>query len=466
MREFLGYHSEWNLGSPGGWGYQRSIQQIGKTVWTYLTRISPIPLDLDFDHPMLYPHRGFIDILLQAHRAHEGKNEALIAVVAEEDTLDTVTENRNLAHWLDEIDGVTGVLSGPREFEVRRGRVCHRGRPVSVIFMDFNTDVLLSLHRAHDLSPVIQAVRENRVVNPRGTEPINVKSTFEIVTGDHGNRFHREIVDRTPWTRRFFRRRTGGPGGEAIPDLVAWTEKNWNRLVLKPERGYSGKGVRVGGIHQAEEAIDLALAEGDYILQEKIPLDLWGIDIPVLDREGGRVAVETCQTDFRCLIGPQGLIGFLGRYGGVPTNVGSGGGVQPIAVLKSDLPVCDAAKRINDGIAAMDAGAVGEAVGLQESLSAEHGLVYLLGPIKMALRPRLIREDQVSALTRYATSLWGDCRLLEEMWLAGELDDLVSMEGEELEIVRSQPWRGNPAVIASDGLFNFGGGARVDSGRA
>ena len=204
--------------------------------------------------------------------------------------------------------------------------------------MDFNTDVLLKLHRVHNLSPLLQAVRERRVINPRGTEPINVKSMFEVLTGPQRDRFHREVVRRTPWTRQFHPRRTEGPAGEVIDDLISWTRTHWDDLVLKPERGYSGKGVRVGKVNSsADEAVEAALREGNYIVQEKIPLDLWAEDVPAVDLEAGRILLNRYQTDFRCLMGPEGLFGFLGRYGGVPTNVGSGGGVQPLAVLQSNM---------------------------------------------------------------------------------------------------------------------------------
>ena len=93
-------------------------------------------------------------------------------------------------------------------------------------FTDFNTDVLLKLHRKHNLTPLMQAVREHRVINPRGTEPFNVKSMFEVVSGSHKDRFHAEIVRRTPWTRQFYDRRTAGPEGETIDNLVEWTRKH------------------------------------------------------------------------------------------------------------------------------------------------------------------------------------------------------------------------------------------------
>lgn len=455
MKDFLGYHSEWNLGSPGGWDYQRITQIIAKAVWQRLNQIKPIQVELDFDHPLLFPVNGFVKMLVEVHRAREGRNPGLIAVVAEEETLADVTENKNLAAHLSAVDGISGALMAPQELELEKGRVCYKGQPVSVIFMDFNTDVLLALHRRHDLTPVLQAIKENRVVNPRGTEPINVKSMFEVVNGPHSQRFHAEIVRRTPWTRQFHPRRTEGPKGEAIADLLEWTRDHWDELVLKPERGYSGKGVRVGAVNKdADEAVNLAVTEGNYIVQEKIPTHLWAEDIPAL--EGGRARLNRYQTDFRCLMGPRDLFGFLGRFGGVPTNVGSGGGVQPLAVLRADMPVADAVARINDAILNMDSGDLAEVIRMQEKMAVERAFTYLLGPITIALRPRVVTESQLAALTRYCQALWLDCLTLEKMWLAGELDAFIKIEAEELEIARMQPWGGSPAIIASDGLFSFG----------
>lgn len=457
MKEFFGYHSEWNLGSPGGWDYQRITQIIGKAVWVKLNEIHPIAVDLDLDHPLLFPVNGFVEMLVQAHRARDGEGSGLTAVVAEEETLESVTENRNLAERLNAIDGISGVLIAPHELELKGGRVCWHGRPVSIIFMDFNTDVLLALHRKHNLTPLLQAVRERRVINPRGTEPINVKSMFEVITGPHRNRFHADIVQRTPWTRQFYPRKTDGPKGKKIGDLIEWTRSHWDDLVLKPERGYSGKGVRVGQVNKdADEAISLALKEGNYIVQEKIPLELWAEDIPTLNQEKGRVALERYQTDFRCLIGPKTLFGFLGRFGQVPTNVGSGGGVQPLAVLRSDISVREAVDRINEAILGMEYGEVLGVVEMQKKMATEHDFTYLLGPIKIALRPRVITTRQLESLRDYCLDLWSDCLTLEKMWLSGELDDIVMIEEEELEIARLQPWGGSPAIIASDGLFDFG----------
>ena len=74
MEDFQGYHSEWNLGSPGGWDYQRLTQSIGKTVWQKLNKIHKfdLDLDLDFDDPLFSPVDGLADILVDSHRSREG----------------------------------------------------------------------------------------------------------------------------------------------------------------------------------------------------------------------------------------------------------------------------------------------------------------------------------------------------------------------------------------------------------
>ncbi len=456
MKTFLGYHSEWNLGSPGGWDYQRITQIIGKAIWAEINRIKPIPVALDFDHPMLYPVHGFIDMLLKVYKRLDADGQGLIALVAEEETLENVVENKNLVDHLNRIEGISSALMAPHELELQNGKVSWKGRPVSLIFMDFNTDVLLRLHRAYNLSPLLRAVEEHRVINPRGTEPINVKSMFEVLTGEDGSRFHQEIVRRTPWTRQFYPRKTRGPSGEDIGDLMEWTRRNWDNLVLKPERGYSGIGVRVGRVHSsADEAINLAVREGSYIVQEKIPLDLWSEEIPVLDPELNRIVLDRVQTDFRCLMGCEGLQGFLGRYGGVPTNVGSGGGVQPLAVLGPGNSVREAVDRINQAICEMNYNDLEQVFEMQNRMAVKESFTYLLGPIKIALRPRLITQAQIDALKDYCTAMWADCLTLETMWKAGQLDHLIQMEEEELSIARMHPWEGSAAIIASDGLFNF-----------
>ncbi len=178
--------------------------------------------------------------------------------------------------------------------------------------------------------------------------------------------------------------------------------------------------------------------------------------MPEIDREQGRIVLKDRQTDFRCLIGPDQIFGFLCRYGDVPTNVGSGGGVQPMAILKSPMTVREAVDRINGTIAQMDYGDLLAIEDAQNALAIEEKFTYLLGPIKIALRPRIITAQQLADLKIYGRAIWDDSIKLEQMWHAGELDAYIDIEEEELEIARLQPWRGGPAIFAADGLFGFG----------
>jgi len=136
--------------------------------------------------------------------------------------------------------------------------------------------------------------------------------------------------------------------------------------------------------------------------------------------------------------------------------VGSGGGVQPLAVLHSDLSVGEAVNRVNEAIMGIDPGELSEVIKMQNEMALAHGFTYLLGPISIALRPRLIKPSQLDALEKYCSNLWSDCLTLEKMWLSGELDEIIKIEEEELEIARMNPWGGSSAIIASDGLFSFG----------
>jgi len=84
------------------------------------------------------------------------------------------------------------------------------------------------------------------------------------------------------------------------------------------------------------------------------------------------------------------------------------------------------------------------------------GFTYLLGPIMIMLRPRILTIDHLRDLRRYARKLWQDAIKLEELWRKGHLEDVVRMREEEKDLAMSQPWRGSPALMVSDGLFSFG----------
>jgi hypothetical protein len=198
------------------------------------------------------------------------------------------------------------------------------------------------------------------------------------------------------------------------------------------------------------------LKAGDYIVQQMVPLSLWSEVSTWPFPEERSLFYKEWQTDFRCFITDDGLQGFLARFGGIPTNVGSGGGIQPLAVLKSPMRPRNAVDRINEALMKLGYQTFAQ---IQEEINqkaVDMGFTYLLGPILITPRPRLLTIDHISELRQYARNLWQDAVKLEKVWRAGELDHVVDIGEEEKKMALSQQWGGSPALMVSDGLFSLG----------
>jgi uncharacterized circularly permuted ATP-grasp superfamily protein len=80
------------------------------------------------------------------------------------------------------------------------------------------------------------------------------------------------IAEHVPWTRLVADRRTEYRGEQV--ELLAWARDRRDRLVLKPNDEYGGKGIVLGwevGDAEWEGALRAALAE-PYIIQERIAI--------------------------------------------------------------------------------------------------------------------------------------------------------------------------------------------------
>jgi len=455
--EIIGYHSEWNLVCPGGFDYQRMAQVRGKLCWQRIQKISGIRIELSFDHPFLNPVQSFLDMLLRAHRMRFSREKPFILLVAEKETLDKVPENINAIKFLNRIEDVEAVLTCPEELEIQGDRVAYRGRAATVIFLDMKNDALVKIGADHSIEPLLTGIKHGIVVNPRGIEPLGVKGLFEAVTGELSSLLSPAIVKHTPWTRLFYPRKTTGPKGELIPDLVKWARDHWTKVVLKPVYGFSGRGIFVGSQSAApDDDIQMALETEPYIVQSFIPKELWAEEYPWLDQQDEAVILKQWQTDFRCLINDSGLIGFAARFGGIPTNVGSGGGNQSVAILNAAISPKNAVDRINDAILEMKYSDVMEIQEKADQKGLELGHTYLKGPTPTTLRPRIITRDHLTSLQKYSANLWNDLLILEKIWREGNLDHVIELDEDEAKIARMQPWEGSAALIASDCLFSFG----------
>jgi len=161
------------------------------------------------------------------------------------------------------------------------------------VYRDYSVLDLVDLgSQGVDVEPMRRLFRENRVVSSIGAE-LDQKSCWEVFTdaalaerhftAEERGVFRRHIL----WTRLLGDRWTQLPGGEE-GDLLDFTRRERETLVLKPNRGYGGDGVTIGHtLSQSdwERAIDTALSDEErWVVQRLAAIPV--VEFPTLDESG------------------------------------------------------------------------------------------------------------------------------------------------------------------------------------
>jgi hypothetical protein len=126
---------------------------------------------------------------------------------------------------------------------------------------------------------VVRAVRDGAVCMANGfhSKILHKKASLAVLS-DEGNASlfdaadHAAIRDCIPWTRVVAERRTVHEGRPV--DLVPFIHEAKDRMVLKPNDDYGGKGITLGwtvDVHAWEAAVQAALA-APHIVQEKVEI--------------------------------------------------------------------------------------------------------------------------------------------------------------------------------------------------
>lgn len=173
--------------------------------------------------------------------------------------------------------GFDTVIGDPREAEIREGRLVVGGAPVDLIYKR----VLISelVERGGLEHPVIRAVRSGAVcmVNSFRSKILHKKASLAVLSDERNASFfsgdeQQAIAAHIPWTRMVTERATQY-GGRRV-DLVPFILEERERMVLKPNDEYGGKGIVLGWEVAAdawERAVRVALAE-PHIVQERVPV--------------------------------------------------------------------------------------------------------------------------------------------------------------------------------------------------
>jgi hypothetical protein len=171
--------------------------------------------------------------------------------------------------------GLECIIADPREVEYRDGKLYAGDFHITLVYKRVLINELVE--RGGMNQPLIRAVRERAVclVNPFRCKPLYKKASLAVLSDEASQRLftpgqQQAIAAHIPWTRIVEERRTTF-GGQTI-ELVPFLLENKDRLVLKPNDDYGGKGIVLGWtVDEArwQQAVQTALAT-PYVVQQRV----------------------------------------------------------------------------------------------------------------------------------------------------------------------------------------------------
>ena len=210
--------------------------------------------------------------LTTLRRAH-GKRVGTIAIV-DWPGLPTLTEFE-MFQRLFAAAGLRAIICAPGDLRYTRGRLRAGDAAIDVVYRR----VLLSelLARPQDAAPLFRAylAGDVTVVNSFRAKLLHKKMSLALLSDDRYASLYtpvqrRAIARHVPWTRKVREGHT--TYGGRIVDLTDFVLRAKDRLVLKPNDEYGGKGVILGWTverHEWEQTL-LAALTSSYVVQERV----------------------------------------------------------------------------------------------------------------------------------------------------------------------------------------------------
>jgi hypothetical protein len=280
-----------------------------------------------------------LDVLLSCYEEFLGKTpeRAPRIAIVDLDDLPTVKEFELFRDFF-ENNGYPSIICSPAQLEFKNERLSCEGQPIDIVYKRLLVNEYLPI--INDQPALLDAYRAGAVcmVNSFRGKLVHKKAIFAVLTNERYRHLFNSseiaaIENHIPWTR-VFREETTENKGESI-DLVEWARANSHKLVLKPNDDYGGHGIYIGWNSSASEwddAIDAALADGDYLVQERVKTAKE--TFPTITDDAGNWEMTEQLVDLDPLL-------FKGKVGAAFTrlsstelaNVSSGGGMVPTFIL-------------------------------------------------------------------------------------------------------------------------------------
>jgi hypothetical protein len=275
-----------------------------------------------------------LETLLGCYREAGGRAERPTIAIVDYEDVPTRTEHHMFREFF-ESQGCPAIVCDPRHLSFEGGRLRHDGQAIEIVYKRLLVNELLDQREANQA--LIAAARAGAItlVNPFRCKPIHKKAIFAVLTDDElqplfTDRERAAISAHVPWTRRVSEGRATRRG-QSI-DLPAFIRSNRERLVMKPNDEYGGKGVFIGW-EMSDAEWDAALVQAlaaSYVVQEKVELQRQSF--PVLE---GELVFRDLVVDLDPFVFNGEVEGFLTRLSGTSlANVTSGGGQVPAFLVE------------------------------------------------------------------------------------------------------------------------------------
>lgn len=326
---------ELNGESPAGIAYADSATAIFET----------LPVMLKFAET--YNVRGFsgrpklLEVLLSCYSeflGRETETKPIIAIVDLKD-LPTIKEFELFRDYFQE-NGYTALICSPDELEFDGRKLYVAGVAIDIVYKRLLVNEYLPIMEAQPA--LLDAYRAGAIcmVNSFRGKLVHKKAIFAVLTNEKYASLFDEIElaaisKHIPWTRKFRAENTIN-NGESI-DLIEWTRANSHKLVLKPNDDYGGHGIYIGWNSSESEwntAIDAALADGDYLIQERVKTAREMF--PMLHEDAMSFSYGEQLVDLDPLLF-NGVVGsaFTRLSSTELANVSSGGGMVPTFIISN-----------------------------------------------------------------------------------------------------------------------------------
>ncbi|HEX5964866.1 MAG TPA: hypothetical protein VFY51_03010 [Pyrinomonadaceae bacterium] len=292
----------------------------------------------DYNLRALYGRRFMLDVLIESYEEYLGRKPVRPPRIAIIDLagVPTVKEFELFREFFERA-GYPAIICTPQELEFKNNRLSFAGQEIDIVYKRLLVNEYLPI--MNDYPALLDAYRAGAIcmVNSFRSKLIHKKALFAVLTDrKHAHLFSPAELDaihaHVPWTRIVRDEQSDYRNGTVA--LLDFIRNNSERLVLKPNDDYGGHGITIGWNSTPsdwESAIQAALADGDYLVQERVPTARE--TFPALTNDG-RIEFAEQLVDLDPLL-------FNGKVGSAFTrlsatelaNVSSGGGMVPTYII-------------------------------------------------------------------------------------------------------------------------------------